>query len=227
VLVLILDTATAAVTAALATVDPDAVVLLATEQTVDALGHAERLAPAVRTVLARAGAEPHELAAVVAGLGPGPFTGLRVGLVTAAALGQALGRPTYGVCSLDGLGAATSGRVVAATDARRREVYWAAYQDGRRIGEPAVSRPGDLAAQLSGMDIRQAVGDGALRYADVLAAGAPGLRIAEQPRYPRPDLLAARAADRIRRGAPGEVLTPLYLRRPDAVEAPGAARVPG
>ena len=122
-LVLALDTATPASTAALVEVTADGLRGVAERRSVDPRAHGERLAPEIAAILADHGARPRELAAIVAGTGPGPFTGLRVGLATAASMAQALGIPTYGVCSLDGLGrAAGPGRVLVATDARRREV---------------------------------------------------------------------------------------------------------
>jgi tRNA threonylcarbamoyl adenosine modification protein YeaZ len=204
-----MDSATPAITAALASVDETGVELVAQRVTVDARAHGELLAPHIEAVLAHAGTQPGDLGAVVAGLGPGPFTGLRVGLVTAAAFSDALAIPAYGVCSLDALGAAAgAGRVLVATDARRKEVYWALYADGRRLTEPAVSRPADLPVARA----EAAVGEGALRYADVL-----GLPVRPEPRYPDALWLARLAADRILGHAPGEHLVPLYLRRPDAV----------
>lgn len=217
-LVVVLDTATPAVTAALGRVAADGAEILAEQVTVDARAHGELLAPAIETVLSKAGARPGELAAIVAGTGPGPFTGLRVGLVTAAALGQALGVPTYGVCSLDGLGHATTGVTLVATDARRKELYWAVYADGQRIAGPDVAHPADVADAAATAGATVAVGDGAQLYRSQLA-----LPVLAEPRYPRPESLLALAADRIRTRAPGEVLTPLYLRRPDAVE-PGARK---
>src|SRR4051812_5044117 len=125
---------------------------IAERRTVDPRAHGERLAPAIAATLAEAGACPADLAAIVAGTGPGPFTGLRVGLATAASMGQALGIPTYGVCSLDGLGrAAGPGRVLVATDARRREIYYATYVDGVREIGPEVAKPADVAAAIGGV----------------------------------------------------------------------------
>jgi tRNA threonylcarbamoyl adenosine modification protein YeaZ len=205
-LVLVLDTSTPAITAAVADVTADGVELRAERVTVDGRAHGELLAVQIEAVLAESGATPADLGAVVVGLGPGPFTGLRVGLVTAAALSHALGVPAYGVCSLDALAHSTAGRLLVATDARRREVYWAEYLDGSRVSGPSVDRPADVHA---GAD--QAVGEGAERYADVI-----GLPVGE-PRFPPPAALAALAAERVLTGAPSDPLTPLYLRRPDAV----------
>lgn len=208
-LVLAIDTATAATSVAVVDLDhPEAP--LATRRHVDARAHGELLAPMITEALAEAGVPAYGLAAVVAGTGPGPFTGLRVGLATAAALGQGLEIPCYGVCSLDGIGALTTGRALVATDARRREVYWARYRDGVRVIGPAVDRPADLPAH----DAQQAYGEGALRYREEL-----GLPVADAPTYPDPAVLARLAGDRVRAHAPGEPLTPRYLRRPDAAAA--------
>lgn len=215
-LVLVLDTATPAVTAAVATVDADGLVTVAAERTVvDGKAHGELLAPQIAAALDASGASVHDLRAIVAGLGPGPFTGLRVGLVTAASMSDTLGIPAYGVCSLDALGAATTGNALVATDARRREIYWATYRDGSRISGPEVAKPADVDAGPAD----HAVGEGALKYADQL-----GLSVsAEASAYPRAEMLARLAADRVRSSAPSERLTPLYLRRPDAVE-PGTPK---
>jgi tRNA threonylcarbamoyl adenosine modification protein YeaZ len=135
------------------------------------------------------------------GCGPGPFTGLRVGMATAAAYGHALGVPVHGVCSLDAIGGQTTGETLVVTDARRREVYWARYRDGVRIDGPAVSAPADV-----NPGVAQAV------------AGSPehaapfGLPICE-PSYPTPAGLVAAVADWSARPA---ALVPMYLRRPDA-----------
>jgi len=208
VLVLALDTATPASTAAVAEVTDGGLRGVAERRTVDPRAHGELLAPQIRQTLEEAGVPLTRIGAIIAGLGPGPFTGLRVGLVTAAAIGQALRLPTYGVCTLDALGrAAGPGRVLVATDARRREVYFATYQDGERVTEPDVARPADVR-----VDAERAVGEGALRYSEIF-----GLPVDEHVQFPPGAALIALAADRIRQGAPSEQLTPLYLRRPDAV----------
>ena len=221
-LALVLDTSSAAVTAGLVDFSGSSTpVVLAERVTVDARAHAELLAPSVRDCLNAAGVRFEQLTAVVAGVGPGPFTGLRVGLMTAAALADATGLPSYGVCSLDAIAATAAGpdgpdsqdELLVAGDARRKEVYWARYRHGARLADPAVGKPAELGAELAG----RMAGAGARLYADVL-----GLPLLDAD-YPTVAGLAACAADRVRGRAPGEVLMPLYLRRPDAVE-PGARK---
>nr|WP_197079948.1 tRNA (adenosine(37)-N6)-threonylcarbamoyltransferase complex dimerization subunit type 1 TsaB [Mycobacterium haemophilum] len=142
--ILALDTSTPAVTAGIVRLDGSECAVLAERVTVDARAHAERLTPNVLAALADAELAMRELDAVVVGCGPGPFTGLRVGMATAAAYGHALGIPVHGVCSLDAIGVRTTGDTLVVTDARRREVYWARYRDGVRTGRPAVNAPADV-----------------------------------------------------------------------------------
>jgi tRNA threonylcarbamoyl adenosine modification protein YeaZ len=215
VLVLVVDTATPAITAAVAEITQIDVQIRAERVTVDGKAHGERLAPQIDAVLAQAGAKARDLGAIVAGLGPGPFTGLRVGLMTAASIGDALRLPTYGVCSLDALGETVPGDVLVATDARRREVYWAVYSNGERVDGPHVAKPAEVTRGAA----TAAVGEGAMRYADQLGLPVPP----EAPVYPPALALARLAARRVLEGAPGEHLAPLYLRRPDAVE-PGTRK---
>ena len=203
-LVLGVDTSSPAVSAALVRVAADGIEVLAERVVVDARRHGELLAQGVREVLG--GGRPE---ALVAGTGPGPFTGLRVGLMTAAAMSDALGVPAYGVCSLDGI-ADDDCWVVA--DARRKEVYWARYEGGNRVEGPAVSPPAELAERLP--PGARLVGAGA-------ALVQPG--VAPDRLHPSVPALVARAADRVLAAAPSDPLTPLYLRRPDAVE-PGATK---
>jgi tRNA A37 threonylcarbamoyladenosine modification protein TsaB len=105
----------------------------------------------------------------------------------------------------DATGVRPGERFAVATDARRRELYWATYRDGVRVDGPNVSRPADI--RLDGVEA--VLGDGTHLY-DL------GRPVRDQPRYPLPEALAHLAAERIRGGAPSEPLTPLYLRRPDA-----------
>jgi tRNA threonylcarbamoyl adenosine modification protein YeaZ len=206
--VLAIDTSSAAVQSALFEVTPDTIEVRAASLTINARAHGEALAAGIARCLDEAQVRPADLGAVVAGLGPGPFTGLRVGLVTAAVLSDTLGVPSYGVCSLDGLADPEVVDLLVAADARRHEVYWARYTHGLRTAGPEVGRAADL--DLGGATAM--VGAGAGLYADVL--GLPRL----EGDYPDLTRLVEVAADRIRNNAPTEVLTPLYLRRPDAVE---------
>ncbi|MDP7703767.1 MULTISPECIES: tRNA (adenosine(37)-N6)-threonylcarbamoyltransferase complex dimerization subunit type 1 TsaB [unclassified Mycobacterium] len=202
---LALDTSTPAVTAGIVRVDD--VATLARRVTVDARAHAERLTPNVVAALADAGLAMTDLDAVVVGCGPGPFTGLRAGMATAAAYGHALGIPVHGVCSLDAIGVLTSGETLVVTDARRREVYWARYRDGLRIDGPAVNAPADVdpgtAAAAAGSPEHAALVD--LPHCE--------------PVYPTPAGLVRAVPDWSAMPAP---LVALYLRRPDA--KPLAAR---
>jgi tRNA threonylcarbamoyl adenosine modification protein YeaZ len=195
-LVLAIDTATPAVTAGVVA-DGD---LLAERVSIDARAHAERITPNVLAAMADAGLQMADLDAVVVGCGPGPFTGLRVGMATAAAYGHALGIPVYRVCSLDAIGGQTTGDTLVVTDARRREIYWACYRDGVRIAGPAVNAPADV-----NPGVAQAVA-GSPEHAALF-----GLPLCE-PSYPTSIGLVA-AVDW---SAPPGALLPLYLRRPDA-----------
>ncbi|SDJ71826.1 tRNA threonylcarbamoyl adenosine modification protein YeaZ [Lentzea albidocapillata subsp. violacea] len=222
-LVLAVDTATPAVTAGVVELVPDSPPrLLAKRVTLNAKAHGELLTPHITDALAEAGKTFQDLDAIVVGAGPGPFTGLRVGLATAAALGQALNRPVYPVATPDALAkdAASGHPLLVATDARRKEVYWAAYDAaGRRTDGPHVERPQDLAAKLPALGVHQATGEGAEIYADVL-----GLELL-QAKHPSPEGLVAAAAAEVLAKARPAALTPLYLRRPDAVEPTGRKRV--
>ncbi|MBL1090151.1 MULTISPECIES: tRNA (adenosine(37)-N6)-threonylcarbamoyltransferase complex dimerization subunit type 1 TsaB [Streptomyces] len=206
-LLLALDTATPAVTVAL----HDGERVLAESRQVDARRHGELLLPAVDRVLAEAGRKLDEVSAIIAGVGPGPYTGLRVGLVTAATFGAALDVPVHGLCSLDGLAHASglTEPFVVATDARRKEVYWARYKDARtRLTEPAVDRPADIADQVAGVP---AVGAGALLYDSVFT----GVR-RDAPEHQSAGALAELAAAKLAAGEQLPPPQPLYLRRPDA-----------
>ena len=199
-LVLALDTATPTLVAGLADWSQHGETEVLAERAVPSgMRHAELLTPAITGVLDDAGLTMGDLGAVVTGLGPGPFTGLRVGVVTAAALADARGLPVIGVCSLDAIG---SGARTVVTDARRREIYWATYAaDGTRTEGPGVVRPGefDRAGPFVG-DPAFAERLGApVASADVTTAG----------------LLRAAAAQLSDPSSAGP-LVPLYLRRPDA-----------
>lgn len=212
-LLLAFDTATPAITVAL----HDGTDTLAESTTVDARRTGELLAPGITAVLAAAGRKTAELTAIAVGVGPGPFTGLRVGLVTARALGDALGIPVHGVCTLDVVAyqSKSAEPFAVATDARRKEVYWAQYTDYlTRSTEPDVAHPALIAERLSGLPV---AGEGAVLYPESFPT-------AIGPRRPSAAALAELTISRLQ-NAPDSLLLPepLYLRRPDAVE-PGTRK---
>lgn len=200
-LVLALDTATPTLVAGLARWSPAGATEVLAERAVPSGNrHAELLTVAVTDVLRDAGRSLADVDAVVTGLGPGPFTGLRVGVVTAAALADARGLPVVGVCSLDAVG---SGARTVVTDARRKEVYWAAYTaDGSRTDGPGVARPEGLPVP------GPVVGDA--RFAERLG-------VAVTPAEVTTAGLLRAAAPQLVDPASAAPLVPLYLRRPDAV----------
>lgn len=174
-----------------------------------AMKHGEQLAPLIESLLNDTGLVRQDLTAIAVGVGPGPFTGLRVGLVTARTLGYVLEIPVYGVCSLDVIaveavdtGTVGHGDFVVATDARRKEVYLATYDEqARRLDGPSVSKPTDAATDLP------VAGDGARLYPEAFSRGVG-------PSRPSAGWLARVVAEER-----AELLDPdpLYLRRPDAV----------
>ena len=202
--VLILAFDTAAPVVSVAVHDGDRVVGEATGS--GAMAHGELLAPAIADALEQAGGSMADVTDVAVGVGPGPFTGLRVGVVTALTLGST-GITTHGVCSLDIVAAevALDTPFIVATDARRKEVYWGLYDRGVRIEGPAADRPADLAALHRGVPV---FGRGGELYADVL------------PLQPGPlDPSAAVLAAGVAAGRFDELpLQPLYLRRPDVAQ---------
>ncbi|WP_084349266.1 tRNA (adenosine(37)-N6)-threonylcarbamoyltransferase complex dimerization subunit type 1 TsaB [Janibacter limosus] len=214
--VLAMDTATSAITVAV----HDGQAVLATRSTIDARRHTELLAPLILEVLAAARTTPEEITHVAVGTGPGPFTGLRVGLVTAQTFAHARGIAVHGVCSLDALAAAAArlgheGDLLVATDARRKEVYWARYRctagEFEALDEPTVTRPADLPDEVRALPT---VGRGPDLYPDLLphalAPGGTDLLDVDA------GVLAGIAAARIAAGEDMPI-EPLYLRRPDAV----------
>ena len=180
--------------------------IVARAELADSRQHVEQLTPLIAAALAEAGLRPAELDLVCVGLGPGPFTGLRVGIAAAQVLAAVNDIGLHGVCSLDVLAAqavrtpgfsAPEG-FLAVTDARRKEVYWAAYApDGTRREGPSVNAPTDLPAL-------PVVGPGA-----VLVTGEPGPI----------DHLDAGLLAALNTGLPAAGTEPLYLRRPDAAVA--------
>jgi tRNA threonylcarbamoyl adenosine modification protein YeaZ len=186
---------------------PDRVVVQLDEE--GTRSHAERIGPLLRAALAEAGIAPRELSGVVAGMGPGPFTGLRVGIAAARAFAAGIGRPVIPLVSHDALALDRSASVVVVTDARRREAAWSHYAapDGTgiplRLRGPELARRDDLDEVLAGVDARERVD------APTVPAGALGLLAAR--------LLAA--------GTVPDAIEPLYLRAPDVTPSAGPKRV--
>lgn len=175
-LILAVDTSTSVVCAAL----HDGTAFVAGEAIPADMAHAELLAPLIARLI-----DGRTLTHIAAGIGPGPFTGLRVGITTAGVMAHALDLPAVGFCSLDAIAAGRSGTVI--TDAKRREIYAAHYLDGVRTGEPIVGIRDEL--DLLPPFIEEAI-------------TAEGL---------------ANVAARTVASGTGLALTPLYLRKPDAV----------
>jgi len=237
VLVLGFDTAAAAVSVAL----HDGTGVAAEAFAADPRRHGELLAPMIAKVMADAGASRADLTGIAVGVGPGPYTGLRVGVVTARVLGAVLGIPVHGLCSLDVIAAGVrgGGEFLVATDARRGEVYWARYDpSGRRVAGPAVG----AAASVPGAARLPVAGAGGLLYPEAFGEQIP-------PAYPDARTLCALVAARLAvpadmpaaypppppgaapaqpaRAAQPALLPPepLYLRRPDAREPGPPKRV--
>ncbi|MDK8306298.1 tRNA (adenosine(37)-N6)-threonylcarbamoyltransferase complex dimerization subunit type 1 TsaB [Corynebacterium imitans] len=209
--VLALDTATTELVAGLANVSGGVDVIA--EKIISTRAHNELLVPTIAELLEGAGLAFSDLEAIVVGCGPGPFTGLRVGMATAQALGQALGIPVYGVVTHDAVAKGVDAEsALIVTDARRREVYWARYENGQRVAGPDVVKPAKL-------DCPPVV------FCSVPEQLAAQLSVdADEVTYlpPRTAGLVA-AADF---SAPPAPLVPHYLRRPDAVPPKQKPRSP-
>lgn len=229
-MLLALDTATGSLGAAV--LEDGRVLAEVTHQ--DSRRHGELLAPAMEQALATAGVSIADLSAVAVGVGPGPFTGLRVGVVTGLVLGQVRGIPVHGICSLDALAEqavaqqVVDGPFLVATDARRKEVYWAQYAVAqgvaRRTGGPQVARAADLPEAVRSLP---AVGQGPLLY-DLLTRATEEAPTDVSPGWIGIVAHRALTAGADQETAPGHGILlppePLYLRRPDATE-PGPPKV--
>jgi tRNA threonylcarbamoyl adenosine modification protein YeaZ len=184
--------------------------VLAEHTVEDRLRHGELLAPVIQHVLRSAGVRPGDLTRIAVGVGPGPFTGLRIGLVTATTMAMTLDIEAVGVCTLDVIAAAVEvdGAFLVATDARRKEVYWAHYAaPDQRLDGPAVDFPETVATD------GPVAGNGPELYPEAFPNPV-------SPRLPNAADLARIVAARTATLLPTR---PLYLRRPDAT-VPGAAK---
>lgn len=216
-MLLAMDTSTSAITVAV----HDGSRVLVERSVIDARAHTEHLAPLVTGVLDAAGLAPADVTDVAVGVGPGPFTGLRVGLVTARTFAFARGIRCHGVVSLDALAHAAmsdgsvSGEFVVATDARRKEVYLARYalagSRACRTTDPVVIRPADIDASTRSLP---AVGRGAVLYPEILSYAVGPL---DASAGAVAEVALQQLADGVEVG-----LDALYLRRPDAQPSAGA-----
>jgi tRNA threonylcarbamoyladenosine biosynthesis protein TsaB len=171
-------------------------------QTVDHGMQGELTAELISKVVSDSGLKIEEITDVVVGVGPGPFTGLRVGLVTASVFAHAREIPIHGICSLDAIAFDYAKPCVVVTDARRKELYWARYE-GIRIGDPQVSKPEAIASQFPDVDF---VGPGANLYPDYVSGNLMELKAGSLAK-----LFASGSAQLVD-------VSPMYLRKPDAVE---------
>ncbi|HYE41843.1 MAG TPA: tRNA (adenosine(37)-N6)-threonylcarbamoyltransferase complex dimerization subunit type 1 TsaB [Caulobacteraceae bacterium] len=206
-IVLALDTALETCSAALL----DGGTVLAARSEPMARGHQERLAPLVAELMAEAGVGFDALDRIGVTVGPGSFTGLRVGLAFAKGLGVALDRPVVGVGTLEALAAESAGFAAAVIDARRDQVYLQPFRDGAAAGPPEALGLGDARQRLIDIDPLGPVvliGSGAPLLAQAFpAAEARDLRGVDPTALAR---LAAAAAE------PDTAPRPIYLRAPDA-----------
>jgi tRNA threonylcarbamoyladenosine biosynthesis protein TsaB len=174
-----------------------------------ARGHQERLGPLVREVMAAGGAAFAALDRIGVTVGPGSFTGLRVGLAFAKGLGFALGRPVVGVGTLEALAASVEGETVAAVvDAKRGQLWVQTFRGGRALDEPEALEPDAALEWLRALGPATLVGSGAPLVAGELRDVVIGEALAPDPAVVA--RLAAQAAEPI---APPR---PIYLRAPDA-----------
>jgi tRNA threonylcarbamoyladenosine biosynthesis protein TsaB len=186
--------------------------------------HGETVAPAVQFACHHAGVELRDLDAVAVDIGPGLFTGMRVGMATAKALAMALDIPVVPVTSLEVLAEAAEsyrGLVVPVVDARKGEVFWSMHRSDEggvtALGEPSIGGVDDLVAALGERGQHAlCLGDGAHRHATALRDGADCALSSE--RHPSADVLVAIAVRRALREEwiSADLVAPLYLRRPDA-----------
>ena len=201
-------------------------------------GHAENLMPMVDAVMTEAGAAPDTLDLIAVTVGPGAFTGLRLGLAAARGLALATGAPCMGLTTTETLAAAVAeasgaatGAIVAALDTKRGDYYVQVFDAaGKAVSEPAVLAAADLAGFVAGHAEGRAPARLAGDVQDAVAAalGAAGLETAATPViFPDAKVVAALAAGRFRPGEKPAPPAPLYLRRPDATPAVDGGRIRG
>lgn len=201
--ILALDTCLPACSAAV--LDRNDVLASASESMVK--GHQERLATMVREVMQAAGLSFGDLDRIGVTVGPGSFTGLRVGVAFAKGLSAALGLPCVGVGTLEALAGDESGVAAAVIDAKRGQVYLQVFEDGRALMAPDALPVEIAAARLVEFRPSTLIGSGAPLLAPVLPDATVKLNLTPDP------AVIARLAAKVRSPAPPK---PLYLRAPDA-----------
>jgi tRNA threonylcarbamoyladenosine biosynthesis protein TsaB len=214
-----LDTSTAASSACVLRDDGESFEVVAEPARLSAgPGHARELMPAVAEVMERAGVGFGDLESIAVGVGPGGFTGLRIGIVTARALASAGGLQLRPVSSLAALAQGMDGPLrLPLIDARRGEVFGALHDaDGKTVWPPFAAAPADVAARVrdAGFSVR-AAGDGSIRFRRVLEAAAIGVDADESRSHVVRALHVCRLAQTVP-GEPPEAVLPEYLRAPDA-----------
>jgi tRNA threonylcarbamoyladenosine biosynthesis protein TsaB len=212
------DTSTAATSACVLRADGEAFEMTpAPERLMEPPGHSRELLPAVRDLMESAGVTWGDVTGVAVGVGPGGFTGLRIGVATARALATAARIPVHPVSSLAALAAGVDEPLVLPLiDARRGEVFGALYRDGELLVEAFAARPEAVAERAGGrLAGALAVGDGSLRFQEVLEAA--GVRVAS--RGSGLHVVRALQICRLATGVPAkppESVLPTYIRDPDA-----------
>ena len=217
-MILGLDTATPATAVAVLPADGEPVELRHEPAPGERPGHAAQLLPLAQRALDAVGATFADVRRIGVGVGPGTFTGLRIGVATARALAQATGAELAAVSTLEALAeaAGADGSVLAVIDARRGEAFAAGYRRGQRLTGPVAIAPDDLAALADPAHAPWlAVGDGAVRFRDRLE---PAVDVpVDASTLHR---VSALAVCRLARAAPSvdrDALLPEYVRAPDAV----------
>ena len=216
-MILAFDTATAATVVGLQT--PAGVLTRRDDPPAGARpNHAASLLGLCDELLAEAGAGWNDVARIGVGVGPGTFTGLRIGVATGRALAQASGAELAAVSTLQALarGSAGDAACLALIDARRGELFAGAWlRDGAALIEPQPVAPGLLTSLLTGDREWLAIGDGALRYREQVEAAGTTVLPDDDPRH-RVDGAALCALAATATPVPVEQLLPDYLRLPDA-----------
>lgn len=194
-------------------------------------GHTAQLMPAIEKIFRESGVDPQSLAGIAVAIGPGSFTGLRVGLATAKGLALGWGKPMVAVSSLAAMAchaATTEGLIVPMFDARRGEIYTAAYRrDGECVIAEQVITPVRWVELLMNANERcLCLGDGYLRYQSLFADGLgdPLALPSVAMHRPRAALVGQLGTERLARGEIADIATllPHYVRRPQAEEKRGS-----